>query len=101
MWSPPLPSGVAGARRVHEGVVLELAVLVVTIGLADSLNPSTVGPALVIATGEGAVPRLIATFPFPTPTDDQRADVAAAAKAIEDLRRGWLNPGRVRTETPR
>jgi H+/gluconate symporter-like permease len=64
MWSPPLPSGVAGARRVHEGVVLELAVLVVTIGLADSLNPSTVGPALVIATGEGAVPRLIATSRF-------------------------------------
>jgi cytochrome c biogenesis protein CcdA len=40
--------------------VLALAVLVGTIGLADSLNPSTLGPALVIATGEGAVPRLIA-----------------------------------------
>jgi cytochrome c biogenesis protein CcdA len=40
--------------------VLALAVLVATIGLADSLNPSTLGPALVIATGEGAVPRLIA-----------------------------------------
>jgi cytochrome c biogenesis protein CcdA len=40
--------------------VLALAVLVTTIGLADSLNPSTLGPALVIATGESAVPRLIA-----------------------------------------
>jgi cytochrome c biogenesis protein CcdA len=40
--------------------VLALAVLVATIGLADSLNPSTLGPALVIATGEGAVPRLVA-----------------------------------------
>jgi cytochrome c biogenesis protein CcdA len=40
--------------------VIALAVLAVTIGLADSLNPSTLGPALVIATGEGAVPRLIA-----------------------------------------
>ena len=40
--------------------MLALAVLVATIGLADSLNPSTLGPALVIATGEGAVPRLIA-----------------------------------------
>ena len=40
--------------------MLALAVLVGTIGLADSLNPSTLGPALVIATGEGAVPRLIA-----------------------------------------
>lgn len=40
--------------------MLALAVLVATIGLADSLNPSTLGPALVIATGENAVPRLFA-----------------------------------------
>jgi len=31
--------------------VLELAVLVASIGLADSLNPSTIAPALVLATG--------------------------------------------------
>lgn len=37
-----------------------LAVVVGTIGLIDSLNPSTVGPAVVIATGKGAVPQLIA-----------------------------------------
>lgn len=32
------------------------------------------------------------TFPFPEPTDDQRADVAEAAKKLDELRRGWLDP---------
>jgi cytochrome c biogenesis protein CcdA len=31
-------------------VVLRLAILVVSVGLADSLNPSTIGPALYLAT---------------------------------------------------
>jgi len=40
--------------------VFALAVVVGTIGLVDSLNPSTVGPAVVIATGKRAVGQLIA-----------------------------------------
>jgi hypothetical protein len=32
------------------------------------------------------------TFPFPEPTDDQRAAIAAAAKELDDLRSRWLNP---------
>ena len=32
------------------------------------------------------------TFPFPTPTADQRAEVATAAKHLDDLRAGWLLP---------
>jgi type II restriction/modification system DNA methylase subunit YeeA len=39
------------------------------------------------------------TFPFPEPTDDQRAAVAAAAKELDRLRTNWLNPPElVRTE---
>jgi len=34
-------------------------VLVVSVGLADSLNPSTVGPALVLATGEHGALRVL------------------------------------------
>jgi hypothetical protein len=30
------------------------------------------------------------TYPFPDPTPDQRQAVAAAAKKLDDLRRGWL-----------
>jgi cytochrome c biogenesis protein CcdA len=40
--------------------VLALFALVVSIGLVDSLNPSTVGPALVIAIGDRASVRLTA-----------------------------------------
>jgi hypothetical protein len=54
---------VAGARRVHEGVVLELAVLVVTIGLADSLNPSTVGSRSGDRDGRGRRPAADRYFP--------------------------------------
>lgn len=36
-----------------------LAVLVVSVGLADSLNPSTVGPALYLATGEHGSARVL------------------------------------------
>ena len=36
-----------------------LAVLVVSVGLADSLNPSTVGPALYLATGEHGAARVL------------------------------------------
>ena len=32
------------------------------------------------------------TFPFPEPTPDQRADIAKAAKHLDTLRQGWLNP---------
>ncbi|HEY5436151.1 MAG TPA: type IIL restriction-modification enzyme MmeI, partial [Candidatus Limnocylindrales bacterium] len=32
------------------------------------------------------------TFPFPRPTDDQREDIGAAAYALDQLRKGWLNP---------
>jgi len=32
------------------------------------------------------------TFPFPEPTDDQKAAISAAAKELDDLRSAWLNP---------
>ena len=32
------------------------------------------------------------TFPFPHPTDEQRDAIAAAAKRLDELRRGWLDP---------
>ena len=32
------------------------------------------------------------TFPFPQPTGEQRAAVGAAAKVLDDHRRGWLFP---------
>ncbi|MCI0588410.1 MAG: class I SAM-dependent DNA methyltransferase [Planctomycetes bacterium] len=32
------------------------------------------------------------TFAFPRPTPKQRGEVAAAAKALHELREGWLNP---------
>ena len=32
------------------------------------------------------------TFPFPEPTPDQRAEIAKAAKHLDTLRQGWLNP---------
>ena len=32
------------------------------------------------------------TFPFPRPADAQREAVGAAARALDELRRGWLNP---------
>jgi type II restriction/modification system DNA methylase subunit YeeA len=32
------------------------------------------------------------TFPFPHPTKKQEAEIAAAAKALHELREGWLNP---------
>jgi len=32
------------------------------------------------------------TFPFPRPIDEQRAEIAAAAARLNDLREGWLNP---------
>lgn len=39
--------------------MLGLAVLVVSVGLADSLNPSTVGPALYLAIGEHGAARVL------------------------------------------
>lgn len=39
------------------------------------------------------------TFPFPQPTEAQRATIAAAAKDLDTLRNNWLNPPElVRTE---
>ena len=32
------------------------------------------------------------TFPFPEPTDDQKAAIAEAAKELDALRNNWLNP---------
>ena len=32
------------------------------------------------------------TFPMPQPTDGQAAAIAAAARELDDLRTGWLNP---------
>ena len=32
------------------------------------------------------------TFPFPAPSESQRNEIAATAKRLDDLRRGWLNP---------
>ena len=32
------------------------------------------------------------TFPFPRPTPDQQSDVSEAAKRLNTLRDGWLNP---------
>jgi type II restriction/modification system DNA methylase subunit YeeA len=32
------------------------------------------------------------TFPFPEPTDEQRAEIAEAARRLDGLRRNWLNP---------
>jgi len=32
------------------------------------------------------------TFPFPHPTDEQRDAIAAAAKRLDELREGWLDP---------
>jgi hypothetical protein len=35
------------------------------------------------------------TFPFPEPTPQQEAAIAAAAEELNRLREGWLNPGPV------
>jgi hypothetical protein len=32
------------------------------------------------------------TFPSPEPTDEQKADISAAAKELNELRENWLNP---------
>ncbi|MDQ3658924.1 MAG: class I SAM-dependent DNA methyltransferase, partial [Actinomycetota bacterium] len=32
------------------------------------------------------------TFPFPEPDEEQRAEISAAAKRLDELRRNWLNP---------
>ena len=32
------------------------------------------------------------TFPFPRPTDEQRVEIADAARELNRLREGWLNP---------
>ena len=32
------------------------------------------------------------TFPFPEPTDEQRDAIAEAARELDQLRQGWLNP---------
>ena len=35
------------------------------------------------------------TFPFPEPTGEQREAIAAAARELDQLRNGWLNPSNV------
>jgi hypothetical protein len=32
------------------------------------------------------------TFPFPEPDEEQRVEISAAAKRLDELRRNWLNP---------
>ena len=32
------------------------------------------------------------TFSFPEPTEEQRVEISAAAKRLDELRRNWLNP---------
>lgn len=32
------------------------------------------------------------TFPFPDPTEEQRGEIASAARRLDELRRNWLNP---------
>lgn len=32
------------------------------------------------------------TFPFPDPTDEQRDEIAVAARTLNERREGWLNP---------
>jgi type II restriction/modification system DNA methylase subunit YeeA len=40
------------------------------------------------------------TFPFPEPTPDEEAEIAAAARQLDELRSRWLNPPEwTRTET--
>jgi hypothetical protein len=34
----------------------------------------------------------VETFPFPEPTDEQKTAISAAAKELDGLRTGWLNP---------
>jgi cytochrome c biogenesis protein CcdA len=53
------------ARRGDNSRMLRLIGLVVSIGLADSLNPSTIAPALYLATGERAHARAqVTSFTF-------------------------------------
>ena len=33
------------------------------------------------------------TFPFPTPSEAQKASISDAAASLNDIREGWLNPG--------
>jgi cytochrome c biogenesis protein CcdA len=101
--------------------VFALAVLVGSIGLADSLNPSTLGPALVIATGEGAVKRLIAftigvfavslagglalvlgpgqvllgALPYPSPIAKHIAEIAGGVVLIGLAVAAWLSRRRL------
>lgn len=37
-------------------------------------------------------PRIFETFPLPRPTDEQREAIAGAARRLNELRDGWLNP---------
>src|SRR5881275_1259806 len=47
------------AAAEHPAVMLRLAGVAISVGLADSLNPSTVGPALYLATAQRAVLRVL------------------------------------------
>jgi cytochrome c biogenesis protein CcdA len=56
-WMPPLSTERRMSAKV--GRVAALVVLAITVGLADSINPSTVLPALVLATRRDPVRNLI------------------------------------------
>jgi cytochrome c biogenesis protein CcdA len=49
----------SSAAAEHPAVMLRLAGVAISVGLADSLNPSTVGPALYLATAQRAVLRVL------------------------------------------
>lgn len=41
------------------------------------------------------------TFPFPSPTNEQREAIAGAAKTLDTFRQGWLNPPSANPQTLR
>ena len=55
--------GLGAHREVENARMLRLVGIVISIGLADSLNPSTIAPALYLATGERGRER-VAEFTF-------------------------------------
>jgi cytochrome c biogenesis protein CcdA len=73
--------------------VLGLLVVMVSVGLADGLNPSTVGPALVMATAEDAVARLLA-FTFGVFAVSTAGGVVLLLGPGQALRNAIPHPGR-------
>lgn len=111
--------------------MLGLIALALSVGLADSINPSTVAPALYLATGPHAVRRLVlftlgafaayclggivltagpgqailAAIPRPSPEDTHLIEIALGGVALAVAAALWLRretvAGRVRAEERR